>query len=117
MEQVNATEVSEHRVSPHDPPQSMEWLHDDWNHDDNNECYLAQAKLRLYWDRVKSLPKKNASTAADISIHEDCLNEVKERVQAAVGKYQGVFNDGAAGTPRRAKGETVTIKLKDDAKP
>ena len=117
MEQVYATEGSEHWET-RDPPQSMdEWLHDDWTHDDNNECYLAQAKLRLYWDRVKSLPKKNASTAADISIHEDCPNEVKERVQAAVDKYQGVFNDGAAGMPRRAKGETVTIKLKDDAKP
>ena len=101
-----------------DGPDSVnEWLEFGWEQTDVEECYLAQSKLRLYWDRVKDLPTKPRSGHTDINFNPDCPKPVQKRVEVAVGEMKGIFNDGQKGMPRAARGGAVHIRLKADAKP
>jgi hypothetical protein len=101
-----------------DPPETIgEWLHHDWTPEDENECFLAQKKLRLYWDRVKDLPAKARSCHTDVTISPKCPPKTRICVEKAIEETKGVYNDGQEGMPRAVKGEEVKIRLKPDAKP
>ena len=88
-----------------DPPETIgEWLHHDWTSDDENECFLAQEKLRLYWDRVKDLPAKARSCHTDVTISPKCPPKTRIRVKKGNRGDEGCLQRWPGGHAASSKG-------------
>ena len=86
-------------------------------HVPGHECYLAENKLRLYWDRMKDLPDKVKGGIEVIRYGENVPRDVLEYVKHHIKRLRRVFESAKKGIPMRVNGPPVRINLKDDAYP
>ena len=86
-------------------------------HVPGHESYLAETKLRLYWDRIRDLPDKVKGGIEVIRFGENVPPDVLKYVQHHIKRLRRVFESAKSGLPLRVNGDSVRINLKDNAHP
>ena len=61
------------------------------SHIPSHECYLAENKLHLYWDRMKDLPDKVKGGIEVIRYGENVPHDVLEYVKHHIKRLRRVF--------------------------
>ena len=81
----------------------------------NQEAFLSESKLRLYWDRVRDLPEKVKGGIEAIRYSEDAPQNVVTYVKDAMIRLRRVFESATEGIPLEVKSEPIELHLKPNA--
>ena len=81
------------------------------------EVYLSESKLRVYWDRVRDIPKKVKGGIEVIRYGPNVPMGVLKYVRHHIKRLRRVFESNTNGIPMAVKVDPVKIRLKPNARP
>ena len=77
----------------------------------DQEIFLSENKLRLYWDRISDLPDKVKGGIEVIRYQPDTPSDVLAWLKKNIKRLRHVFESAKSGIPLRMNGDPVKIRL------
>ena len=81
----------------------------------NQEAFLSELKLRLYWDRVRDLPEKVKGGIEAIRYSEDAPQNVVTYVKDDMIRLRRVFESATEGIPLEVTSDPIRFHLRPNA--